>query len=186
VTQLATIRVFGDGCLRQPCQPAEADSPAVLALLDTMWAVLVDDGGVGLAAPQIGVPLRVVVVRDPDQPEGQQRLDLVNPEVGETFGSAVSFEEGCLSFPGLYAPVVRPAGIAASWVSPRQGLARHHWRNEGLLARIIQHEIDHLDGVLLVDHLNFMARWSLAPRLLWIMARHLGDRVRGRGDKENQ
>jgi len=75
--------------------------PATRELLDTLWAILQAEGGVGLAAPQINRDCRVVVVLDPERQRGQQRIDLVNPVILETFGPRIPFEEGCLSFPGL-------------------------------------------------------------------------------------
>ena len=80
-----------------------------------MWRVLADDGGVGLAAPQIGVSRRVVVVRDPSRPRGRQRIDLVNPGCRRDLRKVGAFEEGCLSFPGLYTMVQRPQGVELSY-----------------------------------------------------------------------
>ena len=106
-------------------------------------------------APQIGVGKRVVVVRDPRAPAGLQRLDLVNPEVVSTFGPDTPFTEGCLSFPGLYTTVVRPKGIVLKYDTAD---GRRTMRDEELVARIVQHEVDHLDGVLFIDHLSKLKR----------------------------
>ncbi len=166
------IRRFGDACLRCRAQSADVDAPETRSLLDTLWAVLEDDGGVGLSAPQIGVDQRVAVVRWPDRPEGRQRLDLVNPEIRETYGPDDPFEEGCLSFPGLYASVLRPKGIKLEYAVCGEA-ERRTLRDDDLLARIIQHEVDHLDGRLFIDHLPRWRRWWHGPRLLWIMAGRL-------------
>ncbi|MBE0566997.1 MAG: peptide deformylase [Krumholzibacteria bacterium] len=168
------VRLYGAACLRRRAAAAVADDPATGALLDAMWAVLRQGGGVGLAAPQVGRELRLVVVRNPRLPAERQRLDLVNPVVVETFGPAEPFEEGCLSFPGLYVPVVRPRGVAVRYETAA-GETRT-LRDEGLVARIVQHEIDHLDGVLFIDRLGRARRWSLLPRLLWLRLRGLGGR----------
>ncbi len=163
------IRIYGSASLRRCAEPALAGDPATAALADAMWRALRDDGGVGLAAPQLGRSLRLVVVRDPQQPAGRQRLDLVNPVVTGTFGPPVPFEEGCLSFPGLYVTITRPKGVTVAYETVT-GEART-LRDDGLVARIVQHEIDHLDGVLFVDHLVRARRWSLLPRLAWLRVR---------------
>lgn len=172
---IVKIRLFGDRCLRRRAQIAPAGAEETRALLENLWETLVADGGVGLAAPQIGVNRRVVVIRDPGRPEGQQRLDLVNPVVQRTFGSEVPFEEGCLSFPGLYTDVIRPQGVELVYETPGQNELQH-LRTDKVLARIILHEVDHLDGVLFVDHLNAVDRCLLGPRLLWITLRRLNGR----------
>lgn len=168
---LAPIRKFGSSCLRRAAPEAEPGSLAVAELLDRMWQVLSADGGVGLAAPQIGVSRRVVVVRDTRQPLDRQRLDLVNPVITGTFGNGVLFEEGCLSFPGLYFPVRRPKGVRVEYFD-RQGQPQR-LEDRGLVARIVLHEVDHLDGVLFIDHLPRWRRLLLAPRLLFIQASRL-------------
>lgn len=163
---LFRIRRYGSGCLRQVARPADPGSAATRILLDRMWRTLADDGGVGLAAPQVAASLRVVVIRDPQQKGDSQRLDLVNPRITETFGPNTPFEEGCLSFPGLYTTVMRPRGVALEYENADG--EKCTLRDDGLVARIAQHEIDHLDGVLFIDHLTFWKKWLLLPRLLWI------------------
>lgn len=161
------IRRYGAGCLRRRSEPATVGSQETRQLIDTLWETLVDDGGVGLAAPQIGVNQRVVVIRDPQQAASRQRLNLVNPVVTETFGPLEDYEEGCLSFPGLYRTVKRPRGAIVKYHDadgqPQQ------LRSDKLVARIALHELDHLDGVLFVDRLPRWQRWLLRPRLLLIM-----------------
>lgn len=163
----APIRRFGSRCLRRAAATADPGSPATAQLLDRMWQVLEADGGVGLAAPQVGDSRRVVVVRDTRQPAGRQRLDLVNPVVEAAFGPSVPFEEGCLSFPGLYFVVRRPRGIRVRY-HDREGTPCS-LEDTGLVARIVQHEVDHLDGVLFIDHLPAWRRLLHGPRLLLIM-----------------
>jgi peptide deformylase len=160
---LVRIRRYGHGCLRRKARPVDPAAPETRELLDTLWATLGAEGGVGLAAPQINRDCRVVVVIDPERPAGQQRIDLVNPVIKETFGPRIPFEEGCLSFPGLYTKVWRPRGAVVQY-DGEQGKRR--LRDEGLAARIIQHELDHLDGVLFIDHLSVWQRLLLGPRLM--------------------
>ena len=173
--QLARIRRYGAGCLRRLARESEPGAPETTELLDLMWRTLVDDGGVGLAAPQIGIDRRVVVIRDPSLPERRQRLDLVNPRLDETYGPEEPFSEGCLSFPGLYIEVWRRRGAQITY-HDRDG-RRQTLRDSGLIARIAQHELDHLDGVLFIDRISRLRRWALQPRLLLIMA---GDLLRRR------
>jgi len=163
---VATIRSFGARCLRRRARPVDPRAPETAALLDRLWTTLQDDGSVGLAAPQIGALDRVVVIRNPGLPEGEQRLDLVNPEVMSTFGPAVPFTEGCLSFPGLFTMVLRPKGVV---VEHDTAEGRVEFRDDRLVARIVQHEVDHLDGVLFIDHLSRVQRLQLLPRLLVII-----------------
>lgn len=160
------IRRFGNRCLRRVAEPVDASAASTRDLLDTMWVTLSRDGGVGLAAPQIDRPVRVVIVKDPERPRGQQRIELVNPEILSTFGPQVPFEEGCLSFPGLYTDIMRPKGVEVAWDAPE---GRRTLRDEGLASRIIQHEVDHLDGVLFIDHLSAWGRFMLWPRLVWYL-----------------
>ncbi len=157
------IERFGASCLRRNCLPVNAEDVFVTSLLADLWKTLDDDGGVGLAAPQIGKNLRVVIVRNPAGKPGQQRMDLINPQITSFFGLDVGFEEGCLSFPGLYSVVKRSKGITVEY-QDATGKAQH-LKDDGLLARIIQHEVDHLDGVLFIDRLPWYKRWLLIPRL---------------------
>ena len=161
------IRRFGNSCLRRRAEDVEPGSAEARRLLDEMWRTLAADGGVGLAAPQVGVARRVVVIRDTGRRPGRQRLDLVNPVLRETFGEPERFNEGCLSFPGLYIDVWRRRGVELSYFD-RSGEARQ-LRDEGLLARIALHELDHLDGVLFIDRIPRLKRWLLMPRL-WLIA----------------
>jgi peptide deformylase len=157
------IRRFGNGCLRRIAEPVDFSAAGTRELLDIMWVTLARDGGVGLAAPQIDRQVRVVIIKDPERPRGQQRIELVNPEIISTFGPRVPFEEGCLSFPGLYTGIMRPKGVEVSCDTPDGRLIM---REEGLASRIIQHEVDHLDGVLFIDHLSAWGRFMLWPRLV--------------------
>jgi peptide deformylase len=160
---VARIRRYGHPCLRRRAKPVDPAAPGTRELLDTLWTALEADGGVGLAAPQIDRDSRVVVVLDPERPSGQQRIELVNPVIRRTFGPRVPFQEGCLSFPGLYTSVWRSRGALVEYDGPG---GRQTLKDEGLAARIIQHEVDHLDGILFIDHLRSWKRMLLAPRLM--------------------
>ena len=146
----------GERVLKTPCPPLDfaALKPELPALLKNMWATMAAARGVGLAAPQVGLSLRLAVIDV--KPEGKsQRLVLINPELVSTEGE-LKDEEGCLSVPGVYAKLKRFA-IARVRALDERG---EPWEltGEGLLARAFQHELDHLDGKLFVDRLPFEER----------------------------
>jgi peptide deformylase len=154
-----TILRYGDPWLRQPCQSVRPADPAVRLLADRLWSTLRREGGWGLAAPQLGDLKRVVVIRDPRRREAARRLVLVNPTLTARAGGREVLAEGCLSFPGLYLNLPRNRHLEVHFwdlAGQEQSLEAH-----GLLARAIQHELDHLDGVLFIDHLSRWRRWSL-------------------------
>ncbi len=157
------IIVYGHPSLRKVAGPVREVDGEVAALITDLFDTMYEAPGIGLAAPQVDTLLRVVVV-DPtplDEP-GTRKLALVNPEVLEYSGSEVR-EEGCLSIPGVYADVRRPARILVAYVDP-EGKERQE-EMTGIMARVVQHEIDHLDGKLFVDHLSAMRRSLLRRRL---------------------
>lgn len=162
------IRVYGAACLRERAEALTPGTPEIPAVLDDLWAALGEDG-VGLAAPQIGHKVRAMVVQEPGRTAGRRRLEMINPELVETFGPVAPFEEGCLSFPGLFATVWRSQGAVIAY-QDRDGTPSR-LRDEGLLARIIQHELDHLEGILFVDRLPAWQRLLLQPRLFWLRLR---------------
>lgn len=145
------ILVYGDPRLEAPNAPVETFEGTLHGLIDDLFETGWRAPGLGLAAPQIGVNLRLATVdlsigKDPDQ-----MIVLANPTIVETSGRA-SLEEGCLSFPGLFTSVVRPREIAVEAQD-----AHGEWRTfraSGLLAQAICHEVDHLDSILLVHHLR--------------------------------
>lgn len=144
----------------RPVGPKDADLVRSLAsqMLPTMYAA----PGIGLAAPQVGHGLRFAVV-DLMKDDVPAPMHLVNPEVVRVSEEWATREEGCLSLPGQYAEVSRPARVLVRY-HDLQG-ARHEVEAEGLLAACLQHEIDHLDGVLFVDHLSALKRNMILRRL---------------------
>lgn len=138
------------------------DFEQVRALLPAMFATMYAAPGIGLAAPQIGVGLRVAVVDlMPDNEKAP--MALINPEVIRVSEDWATREEGCLSLPGQYADVSRPARVAVRYQDPEG--ATHELEAEGLLSVCLQHEIDHLDGILFVDHLSALKRNMLMRKL---------------------
>lgn len=149
------ILKYGDSILHTPARPVDAMTPEIDRLIDDMIETMYAAPGIGLAAPQVGVALRIFVVditvgRDP-----QALLALVNPEFIEREGTQLE-EEGCLSVPGFNATVVRPTRAVMKALD-RGGQEQRH-EATGLLARAFQHEMDHLDGVLFVDRLRGIKR----------------------------
>ena len=140
------IRVLGDPVLKQRSREVEELDGTLATLVDTMYTTMYDAVGLGLAAPQVGVRKRLFTY---DVGEGPRVL--INPEVVETSGEA-GFEEGCLSIPGLRFEVQRPERVTVRGI----GLDGREevFEDDDMLARVFQHELDHLDGILLIDRLD--------------------------------
>lgn len=162
-TGLLPILIAPHASLRAKARPVRpADHARLQELLPAMLATMYAAPGIGLAAPQVDVLLRLVVLDL--QPEGKRApLVLINPEIQGTSRETEAHEEGCLSLPNQYAEVVRPVACRIRFQDPAGA-----WRElaaEGLLARCIQHEIDHLDGILFVDHLSALRRNMIMRKL---------------------
>ncbi|WP_428486258.1 peptide deformylase [Rhodopila sp.] len=138
------------------------DIERVRSLIPRMFGSMYKAPGIGLAAPQVGESLRVVVVdlmpNDQHQPYG-----LINPEVIATSQELATREEGCLSLPNQFADITRPAKVKVRYLDLSG--AKREIEAEGLFAACLQHEIDHLDGVLFVDHLSILKRNMIMRRL---------------------
>jgi peptide deformylase len=134
----------------------------VRALAPRMFDLMYRAPGIGLAAPQVGSSLRFAVV-DLMPDDKREPIVLVNPEIVAASEEQATREEGCLSLPGMYADVTRPARVTVRY-QDEDGL-RHELAADGLLAACLQHEIDHLDGVLFVDHLSVLKRNMIMRRL---------------------
>jgi peptide deformylase len=139
-----------------------ADAAAVRALVPRMFATMYRAPGIGLAAPQVGVDLAVTVI-DLMPDEKPAPLVLINPEIVAASPERATREEGCLSLPGQYAEVTRPARVTVRYQD--QTGARREIAAEGLLSACLQHEIDHLNGTLFVDHLSALKRNIILRRL---------------------
>jgi peptide deformylase len=149
------ILKYGDAVLHEKAKVVEAITPDIDRLVDDMIQTMYAAPGVGLAAPQIGVPLRVFVVDITVRLDQNGLLVLINPEFVERDGMQLE-DEGCLSVPGFTATVVRPSRAVVKALD-RDGQAQQH-DGTGLLARAFQHEMDHLDGTLFVDRLRGIKR----------------------------
>ena len=157
------IRIYSDPVLREKALPVQEITDVERKLAEDMLTTMyVSPIGVGLAAPQVGISKRLIVIDlDRDDPEGAP-LVLFNPEIQSLEGETIE-EEGCLSFPGITADVKR----AAKAVVTAQDIdGESIWiEGEDLLARALQHEIDHLDGILFIDHVNGLRRQLLRGKL---------------------
>lgn len=160
---LLDILTAPDRQLRRVAAPVAAVDRGVRRLMDDMLETMYAAPGVGLAAPQVGVLQRVVVVDVADREDGPRPLRMANPEILESSDETAAHEEGCLSLPEHFAEVTRPAGVVVSYLDHDN--RRRKGRFEGLLATCVQHEIDHLDGVLFVDHLSAVRRGMILRKL---------------------
>lgn len=138
------IRVDGDEVLRKICKPIEKMTPRLQTLIDDMFDTMYEANGVGLAAPQVGILKRIVVI---DVCDGDAYC-LINPEIVSSDGEQEG-DEGCLSLPGLVGTVIRPNHVICKALD--RDMNEITVEGEGLLARAICHELDHLDGVLYKD-----------------------------------
>jgi len=142
------IKVLGDAVLRQKAKRVSQVDGSIQRLVEDMIDTMRDVGGVGLAAPQVGVPLRVVVI---SIPEGEV-ITLINPEIVKRSGER-RLTEGCLSVPGYWAEVTRSLSVTAKG-RDLQGRQVRIKAEDDLLAQALEHELDHIDGVLYIDHLE--------------------------------
>ncbi|WP_449257051.1 peptide deformylase [Bosea sp. (in: a-proteobacteria)] len=155
--------ILPDSQLRLVSKPVETVTPEIRTLVDDMFETMYDAPGIGLAAIQVGVPLRIVTMdlskreaKDDEEPEPKKPQVFINPEVTWSSEDFSVYEEGCLSIPDYYEEVERPAQVKVRYTGldgKTQEIAA-----EGLLATCLQHEIDHLNGVLFIDHLSRLKR----------------------------
>jgi len=157
------ILIAPDTRLKTKAKPVAAGDDARLRdLVPRMFATMYKAPGIGLAAPQVGVGLRVAVV-DLMRDDSPDPITLINPEVVAASAELALREEGCLSLPGHYADVERPARVKVRFLD--QTGAKREIEADGLLAACLQHEIDHLNGVLFVDHLSALKRNMILRKL---------------------
>jgi peptide deformylase len=150
------ILVVPNPLLKQASKPVEQVDDAVRALMDDMLETMYDAPGIGLAAIQIGEPKRVIVMDLAREGEEKQPRYFVNPEILWKSEETVPYEEGCLSVPEYYDEVQRPAKVKLRYLNYQGDEVEEE--AEGLYAVCIQHEMDHLDGVLFIDHLSRLKR----------------------------
>ncbi len=147
------ISLYPAPILRKPAKPVEAFDEALQATVDAMYALMFESRGVGLAAPQVGLNQRILVLNekgDPDAPE--HNLTLINARIVGRDGKKTLHEEGCLSFPGIYGEIERPERCTVEAFDVQGNPIKEEF--DGFRSRVIQHEYDHLEGILLVDRLS--------------------------------
>ena len=154
------VRILGDPVLRQKAAPVQIITEEQRQLIRDMFDTMYAEEGVGLAAPQVGVSERIIIV-DPHEDETQP-FALINPEILFASKETEKGEEGCLSIPGLRDLVERSKSVRVRGLSPEGEL--REFDAEDLLARILQHEIDHVDGVLFIDRVSPLKRKLLLSK----------------------
>ena len=157
-----------DPRLRQISSPVEKVDDEVRALVKDMFETMYDAPGIGLAAIQVGVPKRILVIdlQEPEVEDGPPVKDprvFINPEIIKHSDEEVPYLEGCLSVPDQYAEVERPDHIRARWLD--ENGKPHEEQLDGLLAVCLQHEMDHLEGILFIDHLSRLKREMVLKKL---------------------
>lgn len=181
---LKTIITAPDPRLKKKSKPVDKVDAEVRQLMDDMLETMYAAPGIGLAAPQVGVLKRVIVL-DIDREEVQTGpLCMVNPEVVEASDEDATYEEGCLSLPEHYSDVVRPAKVTVRYLD-RDG-KKQEMACEGLLATCVQHEIDHLDGILFVDHISALKRNMILRKLLKARKEAERDEAEGKPPKPKE
>lgn len=148
--------ILPDPLLRQVSAPVEQVDSQIIQLADDMLETMYDAPGIGLAAIQIGVARRMLVIDVSREDEENKPIVFINPEIVKTTDELSTYEEGCLSIPDYYAEVERPAALTVNYID-RSG-KQQTLEADGLLATCLQHEIDHLNGVLFIDHISRLKR----------------------------
>ena len=163
------IYIYGQPVLRKVAEDITPDYPQLKELIANMWETLAESDGIGLAAPQIGKPIRLSVidldVLSDDLPEykGFKKV-FINPHIIEYDESDTNTsEEGCLSLPAIHEKVVRPTRIHVEWDD--EAFQHHDEWIEGYLARVMQHEFDHLDGKMFVDRISALRKQLIQSKL---------------------
>lgn len=166
------IVAYGDPVLKKRAQDINPDYPALKDLIENMFETMYNAHGVGLAAPQVGLSLRLFVVdASPMAEEGDEEYKVlkdfkkvfINPEIVEEDGDDWAFEEGCLSIPDIREDVFRPEKLRIRYLD--ENLAPKDETHTGLAARVIQHEYDHIEGILFTDHLSPLRKRLLKGKL---------------------
>ncbi|MFO7868327.1 MAG: peptide deformylase [Bacteroidales bacterium] len=162
------IYTYGKAVLRKKAQEIDENFENLHILIDDMYTTMQSSYGVGLAGPQIGKSIRMFVIDASDMAEEYPAAEnfkkvFINPVIHERTGDEWAFSEGCLSLPGLSEDVMRPSHISITYFD--KDFNEYTEEYDGILARIIQHEYDHLEGILFIDHLSPLRKRLLKKRL---------------------
>ena len=159
------MKLCGDLVLREKCTPVSNITPELLSTMDEMVEMMKQQNGVGLAAPQVGITQRFLVMMDPDTGVVYR---MFNPKIVSKSAETCVMEEGCLSVLGadglpVYSHVRRPSSVEVEWTD--ENGKKLHAQMSGTVARIVQHETDHLDGILFIDYLSGVKREMLMRKV---------------------
>ncbi len=157
------ILIEPDSLLRKKSDPLETVDDYARKLMDDMLETMYEAPGIGLAAVQIGIPKRIIVIDVSKDEDKKKPLFLVNPEIVFKSKNTSVYEEGCLSLPGQFAEIERPAECHLKFID-YEGKQKE-LKAEGLLATCVQHEIDHLDGILFIDYLSKLKKTMIIKKL---------------------
>ncbi|WP_297091661.1 peptide deformylase [uncultured Draconibacterium sp.] len=165
------ITVYGDPVLRKKATVIEKEHPKLEEIIDNMWETMYYSDGVGLAAPQVGMPIRMFVIDASAGADQEPELEnfkkvFINPQIIETKGDEWTMNEGCLSLPEIREDVSRPDEVTLKYQD--ENFTEHLETFKGFAGRVIQHEYDHLEGILFVDHLSPLRKRLLKGKLLAI------------------
>lgn len=163
------VTVYGDPILRKKAQKINKDYPNLLEVIENMWETMYYSDGVGLAAPQVGMSIRIFVIDASSGADEEPELKdfkkvFINPEIIEKTGDDWVMNEGCLSLPEIREDITRPEEVTIHYFD--ENFEEHEETYKGFAGRIIQHEYDHLDGVLFIDYLSPLRKRLLKSKLL--------------------
>jgi peptide deformylase len=164
-----------DQILREPSKPVERVDDQLRRFADDMLETMYDAPGIGLAAIQVGEPIRLLVIDTSKEDEENNPQVFINPEIVAKSDTASVYEEGCLSIPDYYAEVERPASVAVKYLD-REG-KEQSLDADGILATCLQHEIDHLNGVLFIDHISKLKRDMVVKKFTKLARQRGGTRL---------
>ena len=180
------IYAYGHPILRKETADIDQNYPELTALIANMWETMYYTHGMGIAAPQVGLPIRLFVVdtlqlkedEDGDNKPTSEYIKqvFINPEIIDEAGEEWAFEEGCLSIPGIRGKVTRPAQVRIEYYD--ENFVKHDKVFDGMTARVIQHEYDHLEGVLFTDHLTGLKKQLVGRKLQQISRGELRPRYK--------
>ena len=147
---LRKVKKYPDPILRRKAEEVKDDDEEIHVIIEDMFETMEEEVGIGLAAPQIGISKRIITISIGEK--GFERLALINPVITSSSEECVNYEEGCLSLPGISADVNRPERVTVQGTTKNGSVVEI--TASGMLARVLQHEIDHLNGVLFIDRLS--------------------------------
>jgi peptide deformylase len=162
------VTVYGDPLLRKISKPIDKDDPKLMEIIENMWETMYYSDGVGLAAPQVGLSIRLFVIDASSGADEEPELEgfkkvFINPEIIETTGDSWVMNEGCLSLPEIREDVTRPDKVRIKYFD--ENFVEHDEIYDGFAGRVIQHEYDHLEGKLFIDYLSPLRKRLLKSKL---------------------